>query len=119
LRIHVVQYGLLGLSLSLFALLLLSLSEPIGYTAGYVVSAALVLVQSTAYTAAIARRAAPALGFAGMLASLFVFLYVLLGLETYSLLVGAFSLFAVVSVVMVLTQCVNWSAWSLAGGAAE
>ena len=119
LRIHVVQYGLLGLSLSLFALLLLSLSEPIGYTAGYVVSAALVLIQSTAYTAAIARRAAPALGFAGMLASLFVFLYVLLGLETYSLLVGAFSLFAVVSVLMVLTQCVNWSAWSLAGGAVE
>jgi inner membrane protein len=34
LNIHIVQYGLLGLSLSLFSLLLLSLSEPIGYTAG-------------------------------------------------------------------------------------
>ena len=32
LRIHAVQYGLLGLSLSLFSLLLLSLAEPIGYT---------------------------------------------------------------------------------------
>ena len=37
LRIHVVQYGLLGLSLSLFSLLLLSLAEPIGYTNGYLV----------------------------------------------------------------------------------
>src|SRR5262245_45742180 len=34
LQIHVLQYALLALSLSLFSLLLLSLSEPIGYTAG-------------------------------------------------------------------------------------
>src|SRR5262249_27428551 len=107
LRIHVVQYGMLGLSLSLFALLLLSLSEPIGYMAGYVVSAGLVLIQSTLSTAAVARRALPALVFAGMLVGLFAFLYVLLGLETYSLLIGALALFVVVSVLMVLTQTVS------------
>ena len=61
LRIHIVQYGLLGLSLSLFSLLLLSLAEPIGYTNGYLVSAGLVLTQSTLYTAAVARRFKPAL----------------------------------------------------------
>src|SRR6185295_18777795 len=43
LRIHVVQYGLLALSLSLFSLLLLSLAEPIGYTNGYLAAASLVL----------------------------------------------------------------------------
>jgi inner membrane protein len=108
LRIHVVQYGLLGLSLSLFSLLLLSLAEPIGYTNGYLVSAGLVLTQSTLYTAAVARRFMPALLFAVMLSSLFGFLYVLLGLETYSLLIGAFALFIVVSALMVLTQMVRW-----------
>jgi inner membrane protein len=108
LQIHVVQYGLLGLSLSLFSLLLLSLAEPIGYIAGYLVSAGLVLVQSTLYTAAVARRLMPTLLFAGMLTSLFAFLYVLLGLETYSLLIGALALFAVVSALMVLTQMVRW-----------
>ena len=46
-----------------------------------------------------------------MLTSLFAFLYVLLGLETYSLLIGALALFAVVSALMVVTQWVNWSAW--------
>jgi inner membrane protein len=110
LQIHIVQYGLLALSLSMFSLLLLSLSEPIGYTAGYIVSAGLVLVQSSLYTAAVARRAVPALVFAGMQASLFAFIYVLLDLETYSLLIGALALFAVVSVLMVLAQRVNWSA---------
>jgi inner membrane protein len=108
LRIHVVQYGLLGLSLSLFSLLLLSLAEPIGYTAGYLVSAGLVLAQSTLYTAAVARRFTPAFVFALMLSSLFGFLYVLLGLETYSLLTGALALFVVVSALMVLTQMVRW-----------
>jgi len=116
LRVHVVQYGMLALSLSLFSLLLLSLSEPIGYTAGYAASAGLVLIQSTLYTAAIARRAAPALVFAGMLASLFAFLYVLLGLETYSLMIGSLALFVVVSALMALTQTVNWSAMRQAGG---
>jgi inner membrane protein len=107
LRIHVVQYGLLGVSLSLFSLLLLSLAEPIGYTNGYLVAAGLVLLQSTLYTAAVARRFTPAFLFALMLASLFVFIYVLLGLETYSLLIGALALFAVVSALMVLTQMIN------------
>ena len=90
-------------------MLLLSLSEPIGYTAGYIVSAGLVLVQSSLYTATVARRVAPTLVFVAVQASLFAFIYVLLDLETYSLLIGALALFAVVSALMVLTQRVNWS----------
>jgi inner membrane protein len=108
LQIHIVQYGLLGLSLLLFLLLLLSLSEPIGYTQGYLVAAGLVLAQATLYTAAVTRRFKPTLAFATMLTSLFAFLYVLLGLETYSLLIGALALFAVVSALMIVTQWVNW-----------
>ena len=109
LRIHLVQYALLGLSLSLFSLLLLSLSEPIGYAAGYTVSAGLVLVQSSLYTAAVAKRAVPALVFAAIQACLFAFIYVLIDLETYSLLIGALALFSIVSALMLLTQRVNWS----------
>ena len=62
-----VKYGMLGLSLTLFGLLLLSFREPLGYDAGYAVSTVLLLLQ----------------------AGLFTFLYVLLSLETYSLLVGS------------------------------
>jgi inner membrane protein len=113
LNIHIVQYGLLGLSLSLFSLLLLSLSEPIGYTLGYAASAGLVLAQSTLYTAAVTRRFRQTAAFATMLSALFAFLYVLLGLETYSLLIGALALFAVVSALMIVTLWVNW------GGAGE
>ena len=49
----------------------------------------------------------PAFLFAVMLASLFGYFYVLLGLETYSLLIGALALFAAVSVLMALTQMID------------
>lgn len=108
-RIHMIQYGLLGLSLSLFPLLLLSFSEPLGYGLGYGVAALPVLLQASAYTAAVVRRTRPTLVFATLLAGLFGFLYVLLSLESYSLMLGSVALFLALSAVMMLTQRVDWS----------
>jgi inner membrane protein len=111
-RIHLIQYGLMALSLSLFALLLLSLAEPLGYDAGFLGSSSLVLVQASLYTASVTRRLREAGLFAAMLAILFGFLYVLLSLETYSLLVGSLALFLLLSVLMALTSRIDWSKWS-------
>jgi|GEM_PF-2366544 len=110
LRIHIFQYGLLGVSLILFPLLLLSFSEPLGYALGYGLSATMILAQASIYTVAVARRTMPAVIFATMLTTLFGFLYVVLSLETYSLLVGSLALFVVLSVVMALTQRIDWRA---------
>ena len=112
-RIHLVQYGLMGLSLSLFGLLLLSLSEPLGYPIGYAVSALLVLLQASIYTGAISRRLSHGGIFAAMLAGLFGFLYLVLGLETYALSVSSLALFALLSVLMVLAQWVDWSSFAV------
>jgi inner membrane protein len=109
-RIHPLQYGLLGTSLTLFALLLISFAEMIGYDAGYAVSAGLVLLQASVYTAMVTRRLLYSGLFGAVLASLFGFLYVLLSLETYSLLVGSLGLFVVLSLVMMLTQRAKWFA---------
>lgn len=109
-RIHPLQYGLLGASLTLFALLLVSFAEMLGYDAGYAASAGLVLLQASVYTAMVTHRLVHSLMFGAMLASLFGFLYVLLSLETYSLLVGSVGLFLVLSLVMALTQRVKWLA---------
>jgi inner membrane protein len=118
-RIHLVQYGLMGLSLSLFGLLLLSLSEPLGYPMGYAVSSLLVLLQASIYTGAISRRLFHAGIFAAMLAGLFGFLYLVLGLETYALLVSSLALFVLLSVLMVLAQWVDWSSWAAPKHAAQ
>jgi inner membrane protein len=109
-RIHLVQYGLLGLSVSLFALLLISIAEPLGFSAGYAISTAAVLAQSSLYALSVVRRGRLALVFCGVMAGLFAFLYVVLSLDSYALLAGTVALFVVLSAVMLVTRRVNWSA---------
>lgn len=88
----------------------MSFAEPLGFAAGYWIGAAFVLTQASLYTAAVTRRMVPAAIFATALGGLFGFLYVLLSLETYSLLVGSVALFLVLSAVMAVTQRVDWRA---------
>jgi inner membrane protein len=108
-RIHLVQYGLLGLSIVLFGLLLISFSEPLGFTPAYAVSSLLVLGQASLFTLSVTRVRRLAATFAGILAALFCFLYVVLSLELYALLVGSVSLFAALSVVMAVCRRIDWS----------
>ncbi|MBR0680184.1 cell envelope integrity protein CreD [Roseomonas eburnea] len=103
-RIHLVQYGLLGLSMVLFPMLLLAISEAAGFGIAYVVSAAMVMGQASFYTAAVTGRARLAIVFAGVLAILFGFLYVVLRMESMALLAGALGLFALLSAVMMATR---------------
>ncbi|MFC0407018.1 inner membrane CreD family protein [Roseomonas elaeocarpi] len=107
--IHLVQYGLLGLSIVLFPLLLLAFGEPVGFAAAYAISTAAMVGQASAYTAGVTRRMRLAAPFAGVLGVLFGFLYVVLNLEADALLVGAVALFAALSVVMMVTRHVDWS----------
>ena len=107
-RIHIIQYGLLGASLVLFPLLLLAIAEPLGFAAAYGIAAAMVMGQAGLYTAAVVGRPALAALFICVLAGLFGFLYVLLSLETFALLVGAVALFAALSLVMLVTRRVQW-----------
>ncbi|MGI4942043.1 MAG: cell envelope integrity protein CreD [Janthinobacterium lividum] len=108
-RVHLVQYGLIGLSVSLFALLLISVAEPLGFVAGYAISAAAVLAQASLYAVSVLRRMRLVVLFAAMLAALFGFLYVLLSLETYALLTGSLALFLLLSALMLATRRVGWA----------
>lgn len=101
---HGIQYGLIGLSLSIYYLLLLSFSERWGFTTAYAISATAVVLQVAGYNWALQRRSRPALAFGALLALLFAGLYGLLRLEDIALLAGSLVLFAVVSVAMWLTR---------------
>ncbi|HEY4251826.1 MAG TPA: inner membrane CreD family protein, partial [Roseomonas sp.] len=108
LRIHIVQYGLLGLSVVMFPLLLLAIAEPAGFAAAYAASAALVMAQAGLYTVSVTRDRRLSLIFAGVLAALFGYLYVVLSMENFALLVGAATLFAALSAVMIVTRRLRW-----------
>ena len=101
---HVTQYGLIGLSLCVFYLLLLSISEQIGFAPAYLASASAVVAQATIYNWALQRRLRPALAFGATLTGLYAGLYGLLQLEDVALLAGSLLLFAVLSIAMWLTR---------------
>jgi inner membrane protein len=103
-RPHAAQYGLIGLSLCVFYLLLLSFSEQLGFARAYLASAAAVVIQATVYNWALQRRVLPAVAFGTLLTALYGGLHALLQLEEASLLFGSVLLFAVLSVAMWLTR---------------
>lgn len=101
---HYAQYGLIGLALCIFYLLLLSLSERIGFGPAYLCSAAAVAGQVAAYNWAVHRSRLIGLAFGGLLALLYGTLYGLLQLEDAALLSGSVLLFVVLSIAMWLTR---------------
>ncbi len=108
LRVHPVQYLLVGSALCSFFLLLVSLSEHLPFGISYAMAASacvLLLAYYASHMLGGLRRGVP-LG-AGI-AVLYGLLYVLLQLEQTALVVGSMALFLVLAAVMVLTRKVNW-----------
>jgi inner membrane protein len=108
LRVHPVQYLLVGLALTTFYVVLLALSEQIGFAFAYLAAATSVVFLIGGYAAAVlrARRAGALL--AATLALVYALLYGLVISEQYSLLMGAVALLAVVAGLMYLTRKVDW-----------
>ncbi|MGO4551888.1 cell envelope integrity protein CreD [Lysobacter sp. 2RAF19] len=110
LPIHPIQYGLVGLALAIFFLLLVSLSEHIPFGSAYLASAAVCIGLLGFYLSAVLRSVVRGLGFAGMLATLYAALYGVLVSEDNALVLGAGLLFVVLATVMVVTRKVDWYA---------
>lgn len=108
LPIHPIQYALVGLSLAIFFLLLVSLSERIAFGWAYVIASIACIGLIGFYLSAVLRSVARAIGFAAMLATLYGALYGLLVSEDNALVMGAGLLFLVLAVIMVVTRKVDW-----------
>ncbi|WP_425929611.1 cell envelope integrity protein CreD [Pseudomonas sp. NyZ201] len=108
LSVHPIQYALVGAALALFYLLLLSLSEHIGFGLAYLLSAGGCVLLIGFYLCHVLHSRVRGFGFAGGLAVLYALLYGLLSAEDYALLMGALLLFALLGVFMVLTRRLDW-----------
>ena len=108
LSVHPIQYALVGAALALFYLLLLSLSEHLGFGLAYLLSAGGCVLLIGFYLCHVLHSLARGLGFATGLALLYALLYGLLSAEDYALLMGALLLFALLGVFMVLTRRLDW-----------
>ncbi len=108
LRIHPVQYLLVGVALALFYLLLLSLSEIVGFLPAYLAGATLTTFLITGYCMSVLKAKRKASSIFALLVALYTYLYVLLQLETYSLLFGSVLIFGVLGTVMFITRHLDW-----------
>ncbi len=109
-RVHLVQYALVGIALVMFYVLLLALSEHIGFDAAYLLASAACVGQIGVYLAAILGSWPRGAGLASLLAALYAVLFGLLQSEDNALLLGSLLLFGVLTLVMMLTRNLDWFA---------
>jgi inner membrane protein len=108
LRIHPMQYLLVGLALALFFLLVISLSEHIPFLWAYVAASAASILLLGTYLTRVLGGLARGAGFAAGLCVLHAVLYGLLSSEDNALLMGAILLFAALAAVMTATRSLDW-----------
>ncbi|HHC3759497.1 cell envelope integrity protein CreD [Klebsiella pneumoniae] len=114
--LHPMQYLLVGLSLVLFYLVLLALSEHIGFTAAWLAASLSGAVMNGIYLQAVLRGWRNSLLFVAALLLLDGVMWFLLHSEDSALLLGTGGLALALSVLMFLTRRVDWYALSLPKG---
>lgn len=107
-KAHPAQYVLVGLAQCVFYLLLLSITEFIGFGAAFAMAAA-ATVGLLAYYAGVSfnSRAVGLRALVG-LAALYGAMYVLMTLEDFALFAGSIVAFAVIAATMIATRRIDW-----------
>jgi inner membrane protein len=109
-KIHPLQYTLIGLSLCIFYLLLLAVSEVTGFDIAYLISTVAVVSLITFYFLGFVAEKRYVFWMVGEQMVLSSFFYLLLSLEERSLLIGTLGLFVVLAVLMSITRRFDWYA---------
>ena len=107
-RVHPFQYILVGFAVLVFYLLLLSISEQLGFNLAYLISALSVITLVLFYTRTFLKTWLNAIIQTLILTFSFGFIFVLMQLETLALLVGSIGLFVVLALTMFFTRKINW-----------
>jgi inner membrane protein len=107
-RVHPIQYGLIGAALCLFYLLELSLAEHIGFGRAYALATLSVVGLVAAYAKAVLGRARRAAIVGAGVAALYGYLFVLLTNEDHALLAGSLALLVVLAAIMFVTRKIDW-----------
>jgi len=103
-RITVFQYVLVGIALILFYSLLLSFSEQIGFGWAYLLASISTISMIAIYFYSLIKQNLTTFILAGIMTSLYAFLYMILQVEDSALLFGSIFLFVVLGIVMFVSN---------------
>ncbi len=107
-RIHPIQYIMVGLALCIFYTLLVALSEHVPFRYGYLISSISIVGLITLYAHSIFHRTKLTWLICFILSCLYVFIYSIIQMEDYALLMGSIGLFLVLAITMYLSRKIDW-----------
>ncbi|MDH3619757.1 MAG: cell envelope integrity protein CreD [Gammaproteobacteria bacterium] len=114
LDIHPIQYGLVGLALTVFYLILVSLAEHIPFGAAYSIATAACCGLLGFYVSYVLGKIRRGVAFALSIAGLYGVLYIIIQAEDYAFSMGAGLVFTALAATMYFTRNVDW--YELSGG---
>jgi len=106
--VHPIQYTLIGFALTVFYLLLLSITEHLGFDKAYLISSTATIGLIVGYSASILKSKKATAILLLLLAGLFAYIFIILQMSDFALLAGALALFAVLATVMILSRKIDW-----------
>ncbi|MAP95833.1 MAG: cell envelope integrity protein CreD [Ponticaulis sp.] len=107
-RAHPAQYVLVGLAQSVFYLLLLALAEQTGFDVAFWVAAAMTITLTSGYATSVFRSRMYGYRALGIFTAVYTLIYVLMRIEDFALLVGAFASFIAIGFTMYMTRNIDW-----------
>lgn len=108
-NIHPFQYLMIGLALTMFYTLLVSISEHSSFLKAYLIAGISVISLITLYSKSILKTFKFPLFIGISLCALYTFIYVIIQLENYALLVGSIGLFTILAIVMFVSRKIDWN----------
>lgn len=106
--IHSFQYVLTGLALVVFYVLLLALSEHVGFGIAYLVSATATISLIGTYVGMVTHSRRAGLSLAAVIGVAYAILYLIMREDDYALLAGAIMAFLTIAATMFTTRNVDW-----------
>lgn len=103
-KVNPFQYLLVGLALVLFYSLLLSLSEIWGFNLAYIVAAIMTTGLIVLHLSSILKNRKLGMFIGALLTFLYVFVFILIQMESYALFVGSIGLFCILAVIMYFSK---------------
>ena len=107
-HIHSFQYLMIGLALTMFYTLLVSISEHSNFLKAYLIAGASVITLITLYSKSILKSLKFSALIGVSLTALYTFIFVIIQLESYALLVGSVGLFLILATVMFVSRKIDW-----------
>ena len=107
-NIHPFQYLMIGLALTMFYTLLVSISEHSDFFKAYVAASIAVISLITLYSKSILKTLKFCLFIFSSLTILYTFIYIIIQLENYALIVGSIGLFIILAIIMFISRRIDW-----------